>query len=58
MGRIDRTMYFDRIGDVADYFGVTVGNISLMLQKGTIGMRGKMRGYKFEYANGKRVTFS
>lgn len=57
-GRIDRTMYFDRIGDVADYFGVTVGNISLMLQKGTIGMRGKMRGYKFEYANGKRVTFS
>lgn len=57
-GRSDRTLYFDRIGDAADYFGVTIGNISLMLQKGTIGMRGKMRGYRFEYAESQRVTFS
>ena len=57
-GRIDQILYFDRIGDAADYFDVTISNISLMLQKGTIGMRGKMRGYKFEYVDGQRVTFS
>lgn len=56
--RIDRTLYFDRIGDVASYFGVSIGNISLMLKNGTIGRRGKMRGYKFEYAEGERVTFA
>lgn len=57
-GRVDRTLYFDRIKDVAEYFGVTSGNISSMLQKGTIGMRGKMRGYMFEYVDGERITFS
>ena len=56
--RIDRTLYFDKISDVADYFGVSIGNISLMLKNGNIGMRGKMRGYKFEYVNGKRITIS
>ena len=56
--RIDRTLYFDRIGDVAAYFGVSIGNISLMLKNGTIGKRGKMRGYKFEYAESQRKTFA
>ena len=54
----DDVMYFDRITDVANYFEVSIGAISLMLKNGTIGRRGKMRGYKFEYADGFRVTFS
>ena len=52
------TLEFDRISDVANYFNVTISNISLMLEKGTIGKRGVTRGYKFEYANGKRKTIS
>ena len=51
-------MYFDMIGDAASYFNVTISNISLMLEKGTIGQRGKMRGYLFEYDGSGRVTFS
>lgn len=46
----DEVRYFGRVGDVADYFGVTLGNISQMLRKGTIGQRGSTRGYLFEYA--------
>lgn len=54
----DEELYFDRISDVAEYFGVTIGNISLMLEKGSIGKRGKMRGYKFEYKDSHRVINS
>lgn len=46
---IDTIMFFDKIADAADYFGCTQGNLTLMLQKGTIGQRGKMRGYRFSY---------
>ena len=46
-------MYFDRIKDAAEYFGVTISNISLMLKKGTIGKRGKMRYYRFEYCKNR-----
>lgn len=55
---IDDVMYFNKISDVADYFGVTIGNISLLLKEGNIGKRGKTRGYKFEYADGQRITIS
>ena len=55
---IDDVMYFDRITDVAEYFGLTVGNISLLLKNGTIGRRGKTRGYQFEYLDGGRVAIS
>lgn len=54
----DMVLFFDRIGDVADHFDVTISNISLMLKEGTIGRRGKMRGYKFEYLESERVTIS
>lgn len=54
----DDVMYFDRISDAAAYFGVTIGNISLLLKDGNIGRRGKTRGYKFEYAEGQRITIS
>lgn len=57
-GRVDRIMYFDMIGSAASYFKVNISNISLMLKKGTIGKRGKMRGYMFEYDGSERVTFS
>lgn len=55
---VDSVMYFDRIGDAAKYFGVTIGNISLLLKEGNIGRRGKTRGYQFEYCEGKRITIS
>ena len=54
----DYVMYFDRIGDVAKHFDVSIGNISLMLKEGNIGRRGKMRGFKFEYSEGERITYS
>lgn len=54
----DTEMYFDKISDVAKYFGVSIGNISSMLKSGGIGMRGKMRGYKFEYYQSHRITIS
>lgn len=54
----DYVMYFDRISDVAKHFDVTIGNISMMLKDGNIGRRGKMRGYKFEYSDGERITIS
>ena len=50
-------MYFDMIGDAASHFNVTISNISLMLKKGTIGQRGKMRGYLFEYDGSERAHF-
>ena len=53
---VDMVLYFDRIVDVAKHFDVTTGNISAMLKNGTIGRRGKMRGYKFEYLDSQRVT--
>lgn len=53
LGVID-TMEFDSISETAKYFDCTVSNISLMLEKGTIGRRGRTRGYKFSYKDGKR----
>jgi len=49
----DRITYFNKIEDAASAFQCSIGNISMMLKKGTIGQRGKMRGYKFEYCNPK-----
>lgn len=54
----DDVMYFDRITDVAESFGLTIGNISMLLKSGNIGRRGKTRGYKFEYIGGQRSTIS
>ena len=47
---IVETKRYDRITDIANELGVTIGNISQMIKKGTIGQRGKMRGFQFEYA--------
>ena len=44
-----KTMMFEKITDVANYFDCNISNISQMLKKGTFGKRGKTRGYKFEY---------
>ena len=44
-----KAMTFEKITDVATYFGCNISNISQMLKKGTFGKRGKTRGYKFEY---------
>ena len=45
---------FSSISEVAKYFDCTISNISLMLEKGTIGKRGITRGYQFSYKNGER----
>lgn len=47
-------MEFDSISGTAKYFDCTVSNISLMLEKGTIGKRGRTRGYRFSYKDGGR----
>lgn len=49
---------FDSISETAKYFDCTIGNISLMLEKGTIGQRGITRGYQFLYKHGERATYS
>lgn len=51
---VDSVMRFDSIAKTAQHFECTTANISLMLKSGEIGRRGKMRGFKFEYADGKR----
>lgn len=52
---VDNVLNFDSITDAARHFGVSLGNISLMLKHGEIGRRGKMRGYRFEYLDGRRA---
>lgn len=49
---------FDSISETAKYFDCTISNISLMLEKGTIGQRGITRGYQFLYKHGERATYS
>ena len=48
------TLEFKSISETAKYFNCTIGNISLMLEKGTICQRGITRGYQFSYKNRKR----
>lgn len=52
------TIEFDSIAETANFFKCTVSNISLMLEKGTIGQRGITRGYQFLYKHGERATHS
>ena len=52
---IMETLEFEKISDVAEYFECTISNISLMLEKGTIGRRGATRGYQFLYKDGERA---
>lgn len=47
---------FESISETANYFNCSISNISLMLEKRTIGVRGITRGYQFLYKNGERVT--
>jgi len=47
---------FKSISDASKFFNCTTSNISLMLEKGTIGKRGLTRGYQFFYNKGKRKT--
>ena len=46
---------FKSIKEASEYFDTTISNISLMLEKGTIGQRGAMRGYQFIYKKGERA---
>lgn len=49
---------FDSVSETAKYFDCTISNISLMLEKGTIGQRGITRGYQFSYKHGKRAKIN
>lgn len=53
---VTEVLSFDQIKQAAAYFDVSIGNISLMLKHGEIGRRGKMRGYRFLYRDGRRTT--
>lgn len=45
---------YNSVTDVAKEFGLTIGNISLLLKNGTVGRRGKTRGYRFEYIDKRK----
>lgn len=55
---VTEELEFDSISETAKYFDCTIANISLMLEKGTIGVRGRTRGYQFLYKHGERITHS
>lgn len=42
-------MYFNQISEAAEYFNCSIANISHMLKKGDLGVRGKTRYYRFRY---------
>lgn len=48
-GNVIEKKEFESITEVAKYFDLTISNISQLLKNGTIGKRGKTRGYLFEY---------
>ena len=48
---VDQITFFNRITDAAEHFDCNLSNISVMLKRGEIGRRGKLRGYRFEYCN-------
>ncbi len=54
-GKVIEVFEFNSITETSELFNCTIGNISLMLKNGSIGMRGRTRGYQFLYKNGKRA---
>ncbi|MGO2352212.1 HNH endonuclease [Lactococcus phage proPhi7] len=48
------TLEFESVSKTAKYFNCTISNISQMLLLGTIGKRGRTRGYKFLYKKGNK----
>lgn len=57
-GNIIEEKEFNSVSEAANYFNLTIGNISLLLKSGTIGQRGKTRGYRFEYINSHRKSIN
>lgn len=56
-GNVLKIIFFKSITETAEYFKCSVSNISQMLKQNSIGRRGIIRGYKFEYCKKrKRVT--
>lgn len=49
---------FESVSETAKYFNCTISNISQMLLLGTIGKRGRTRGYQFLYKKGNRSKFN
>lgn len=49
------TLEFPSVSATAKFFDCRISNISLMLEKGTIGKRGRTRGYQFSYKKGERT---
>lgn len=52
------TLEFESISETAKYFNCTTSNISQMLLLGTIGKRGRTRGYQLLYKKGNRSKFN
>lgn len=55
-GNVDVIRYFESITACAEFFGCTVSNISLRLEDGDIGRRGRTRAWLIEYEDGERHT--
>lgn len=51
---VTETLEFESISETAKYFNCSASNISQMLLLGTIGKRGRTRGYQFLYKKGSR----
>lgn len=56
-GEIDNVLYFNSISECAKHFGSDIGNISLRLKNGEIGLRGKTRAWLIEYVDSNRFTY-
>ncbi len=50
-GDVLEVKYFKQIQECARYFNTTVGNVNLRYNAGTIGVRGKTRGWLIEYVD-------
>lgn len=56
-GNLVEMKFFKSVTEAANFFKCSISNISQMLKQNSIGLRGRTRGYRFEYCKKrKRVT--
>ena len=55
-GDVEKILFFESISRCADYFNCSVSNISLRLEDGKIGRRGRTRAWLIEYVDSERIT--
>ena len=55
-GSVKEIKYFNSVSECSEFFNCTLSNISLRLEDGKIGLRGKTRAWLIEYDDGERHT--